>query len=43
MEKQRNFIATKLKLIIALTELSRAVNPQYFYEINWKNFLNQNF
>ena len=41
MEKQRNFIATKLKLIIALTELSRAVNSQYFYVINWNNFLNQ--
>ena len=42
MEKQRNFIATKLKLIISLTELSRAVNPEYSYEINWNEFLKKN-
>ena len=42
MGKQRNFIATKLKLIISLTELSKALNPEYFYEIDWNNFLNKN-
>ena len=40
--KGRQLIVDRFETGNIYTELSRAVSPEYSYEINWNNFLNKN-
>ena len=40
IKNSKNDYAAKLRFIFSIIELSKTVNPYYFYELDWKDFLN---